>query len=145
MDRRTIYTTEIDGKEVLVYILEGNPTPLARPRFGQNRVFDSQKQRKINHGLALRYIHGNKPLYEGPLRLDVTFYLPAGKSFSAEQRNKLYGTPRPQRPDIDNLIKYILDAANGVLYKDDALIASVYADKVYDKNPRTEFTILELT
>lgn len=35
------------------------------------------------------------------------------------------------RPDIDNYLKSVLDALNGVLWKDDGLIVVVVAKKIY--------------
>lgn len=49
-------------------------------------------------------------------------------------------------PDIDNLQKFIFDAITdtGVIWKDDRLIASLIAKKLYDRNPRTHIIITEL-
>ena len=38
----------------------------------------------------------------------------------------------PKKPDIDNLVKFVLDAANGVLFKDDSQVVRVLATKMYD-------------
>jgi len=35
------------------------------------------------------------------------------------------------KPDVDNLIKFALDACNGVLYGDDKQVVEIYAKKVY--------------
>lgn len=45
------------------------------------------------------------------------------------------------RPDLDNLAKSILDACNGVIYKDDAQIVDLITHKRYDDSPRVEVTI----
>lgn len=137
--------TKKNTKGAIIYTLPGNPTPLARPRFGRNRVFDMQKLLKINHGIILNHIHGNRPFYSGPLSLSATFYLGFPSHMSAKKKRENTGQYRTIRPDLDNYIKYILDVANKVLFYDDALIAVVHAKKIYDPNPRTEFTITELT
>jgi len=146
MDPRTtkrVSPSKIKHKRA-TYILPGSPIPCARPRFGHRRVFDSQKLLKINHGLLIGHIHGNRPLYTGPLKLNAIFYVAVPQPLTAK-KSKLYGTYRDKRPDLDNYIKYILDVSNNVLYTDDALIAVVHAKKIYDPKPRTEFTITELT
>lgn len=134
-----------DAKGAIIYTLPGNPTPLARPRFGRGRIFDKQKLLKINHGIILNHLHNNRPFYSGPLSLSAIFYLGFPSRMSRKRKKQLLGTPRPLRPDIDNYIKYILDVANKILFYDDALIAVVHAKKIYDPDPRTEFTITELT
>lgn len=128
----------------IIYVLPGNPVPLARPRFGKNRIFDCQKLLKVNHGIVLNSIHNNRPLYKGPLVLDVTFFLPIGGSFSEKKRANLENTGHKNRPDLDNLVKYILDASNKILFHDDSLISVIHAQKIYSKDPKTVFTITEL-
>lgn len=114
------------------YIIEGQPIPLQRPRFYNGNVFDCQKREKLFVGVNLRHIHGNRPLFEGPLEVHLTFYMKNQK-----KNGWHYG-----RPDLDNLIKFYLDAANGILYEDDKQIAKIVAEKIYDIDPRTEITII---
>lgn len=48
---------------------------------------------------------------------------------------------RPKRPDIDNLIKLVMDSLEGLVWSDDAQIVEVEAIKVHavqGENPRTE-------
>lgn len=50
-----------------------------------------------------------------------------------------------KRPDVDNLLKLVCDALNGVAWKDDSDIASIFAVKGYSEHPRTEIEIKYLT
>ena len=50
-----------------------------------------------------------------------------------------------KRPDVDNLLKLVCDALNGVAWKDDSDIASTFAVKGYSEVPRTEIEIKYLT
>lgn len=125
-----------------VYVVLGDPTPLARGRFVNRRVWDSQKQEKLIFGLNLKNLHGNKPLFTGPLHLELNFFFPIPRS---KQKKNLAGTYHFFRPDLDNLIKFAADCANGVLFKDDAIIASIKSCKLYDLDkPRTEIIIIPL-
>ena len=67
----------------------------------------------------------------------------------------LFIMPRPQTkyhaaahhiddPDIDNLIKFVFDALNGIFWKDDKYIAKLSASKMYGEEPRTVIEIEEL-
>lgn len=40
------------------------------------------------------------------------------------------------RPDIDNLVKAVTDALNGILWKDDSQIVSLSAEKRYGESGR---------
>ncbi|HVW99243.1 MAG TPA: RusA family crossover junction endodeoxyribonuclease [Candidatus Babeliaceae bacterium] len=139
--------------EVIKYILQGDPVPLARPRVsGANRnIYDSQKLLKRSLLFQLMEQHGSRPPYSGPCHLDAVFYMKMPKgSISKTAAN--VGKPHIFKPDTDNLIKLICDICcmsedgdgPGVLLNDDCVVFSITAKKLYDVNPRTEFTITEI-
>jgi Holliday junction resolvase RusA-like endonuclease len=127
------------------FVLEGDPVPLARARFGQRRVWDSQSELKICRGIELQRQYTFKTPLSGPLHLEVRFYFEPAKRISRKkiiEKNKNY---HAIRPDTDNLIKFICDISNGILFRDDCLVASIKAEKLYDNDrARTEFTLTEL-
>ena len=130
------------------YVRMGNPVPLARPRFNYSqrnpRVYDSQSEQKLISGISLAQQHGDHPFYQGPLHFTAIFYLPLAKSMSRRKADLFEGKPHPQRCDLDNLIKYVLDTAQGVLFANDSAVAIITASKVYSLNPRTVFTLEEI-
>lgn len=136
----------------ITYIITGDPIPLARPRIGGEgrKVYDSQKLIKLSIIHHLREQHNNRPLYTGPCHLEAIFYMKIPKN-SPAKRTAMIGKYHIFKPDADNLVKFIADLAcmktindEDVLLKDDCIIASISAKKIYDLNPRTEFTITEL-
>ena len=48
-----------------------------------------------------------------------------------------------KKPDLSNLIKFIEDAFNNVLWKDDALISYMFATKKYSFEPKTMIFVKE--
>ena len=79
-------------------------------------------------------------MIEGPcvLRIDAYFEVPKSKSKRFREA-ALNGTERPtKKPDIDNIVKAIQDALNGLAYKDDAYIVHLACQKFYRDNPRVE-------
>ena len=46
-----------------------------------------------------------------------------------------------KKPDLDNLLKFTKDCLNGVVWKDDAQVFSIIAEKRYDPNPKTIISI----
>lgn len=46
-----------------------------------------------------------------------------------------------KKPDIDNIIKIVLDALNGVAYYDDSQVCKVNFMKMYSENPRLKILI----
>ena len=48
-------------------------------------------------------------------------------------------------PDLqDNCIKYLCDVSQNIIYKNDSAVSAIKAIKLYDMNPRTEFTITQI-
>ena len=104
------------------------PVPKGRPKTAiiNNRVivYTPSKTRASENSIrqytsiAMR----SRPPLECPLILEVIFYLKKGKSVKRD-------VPCV-KPDYDNLAK-ILDACNGILWKDDALIVDSH---IYKRN-----------
>lgn len=119
------------------YVILGSPVALARPRFASShkRVYDSQANMKLVHGIELSKQHGEAPLLSGPLHLDIKFIF-------AITRKKSQCCDKPYfcRPDLDNLIKYYADISTGIIYADDCIITSINASKVYGSEPKTIFS-----
>lgn len=126
----------------MIYIIPGDPIPLARARYGNRRVWDSQKEVKLISGISLTQQHQEKPFFKGPLHMDLVFYIEL-----PHNRRKPYKHQfdyHYYKPDLDNLIKFIADIANGILYTDDCIISSISAKKIYDYEPRTQITLREI-
>lgn len=122
------------------YFIKGDPVALQRFRLGHGHIFDGQKSEKVIHGIDLQYQHDDRPFYEGPLKLVIEFHFKKTKS----NKKSVTGDWFFYRPDLSNLIKYVEDVANNILYHDDCLIAQIYAKKIYSDEPHTEFYIEEL-
>jgi Holliday junction resolvase RusA-like endonuclease len=118
------------------------PISQARARLAGKRFYNAQSQEKMAFGFILKNQHGNEPLFNKAISVDITFYMPQLKNWSAEKRKETI--MHSSRPDLDNLEKFLLDAMVNVLITDDNIICSMSAKKVYDSNPRTEFIITEI-
>lgn len=116
----------------IVFEVLTEPVPLARPRFARGRMYLPQKSRdyrKILQKAARSAMDNFKPL-TGALFCHLNFY----RKFKATSRN--YG-------DLDNHVKAVFDALNGICYGDDAQIVRFSAAKNTDKvePPRIEVEI----
>jgi Holliday junction resolvase RusA-like endonuclease len=127
-----------------LYIIPGDPTPLARARFTRDRVFDSQKHAKFAWGILLRNQHDESPFFCGPLGMDIVFFMPIAASSSSKKKASLMDKFHISKPDISNLLKFLEDCAQGILYNDDCIISQISCKKIYSDNPRTEFKVFEL-
>lgn len=75
--------------------------------------------------------------------VDIESYMPIPKSLSKHKRKALEGDCiyHNKKPDGDNLMKFVFDCANGILFKDDSQIVKGSFEKIYSSNPRTVINI----
>ena len=128
------------------------PKPQPRPRVTARgkfaHAYEPKSITQYKRLIASKYrsVYKQQLPLTGALSVDVRFYRPIQKSISKiERQRRLLGQSLPTvRPDIDNYVKAILDALNGLAFKDDSQIAVLYARKIYSENPRTEIEITEI-
>lgn len=72
-----------------------------------------------------------------PLRIYIHAYFEPAKSISKTKRiDMLTAKIRPtKKPDIDNIAKVVLDALNGIAYKDDTQVVALEIRKFYKDKP----------
>jgi Holliday junction resolvase RusA-like endonuclease len=128
------------GRAVCQITLVGEPKGKGRPRFTRlGRAYTPAKTR--SYEAALRYAAqeamDGRPPFEGPLRLEVTAWLPIPTSWSGKkQKQAAAGELRPTtRPDFDNYLK-ALDALNEVVWRDDAQVVTQSFAKFYSVQPK---------
>lgn len=121
------------NSHIKTYVIQGDPVALARARFARGSVYDPQKNLKFITSLMLKNQHGDLDFHRGPLHLTVTFFMGIARHTKRPYYHHIY------RPDLDNLIKWINDISNNILFEDDCTVSKITATKVYDETPRTEF------
>lgn len=136
-----------------MFEIPGSPIGQGRPKFstinGHARAYDPEKSRNYKAYVKMLATQAMKDsgfaMIEGPcvLRIDAYFEVPKSKSKKFREA-ALSGLEYPtKKPDIDNIIKAIQDALNGLAYKDDALIVKLGVVKLYSEIPRVEVTLIE--
>lgn len=131
------------------FTVEGNPVGKSRPRWGNGHMYTpkltSQYEQLIKSYFYEKYGMAQKPLVAPVgVRLKIVYPIPVSTS-KANSRKMLSGvTAAVCKPDLDNVIKIVLDALNGIAYKDDSDIIAVSATKEYGKVPRVEIQIQEI-
>ena len=130
----------------MILTLYGKPQPKERPKVYNGHGITPTKTRQYEARLAEAWRAKYPTPVETPVSMNVTFYLPTPTSWSKKKKELAErGIIRPtSRPDVDNLVKIILDGLNGVAYLDDKQVVEVYASKWYSEDPRTDVRIEEL-
>jgi crossover junction endodeoxyribonuclease RusA len=123
----------------LRFIVHGTPQPKGSTRalLRQRRdgivagvVADNAKTGQWQRAVAWAAKVQTPELWTGPVAVDVTFRLarPVRQSAAARLTTDLAVAVRP---DLDKLMRAVLDALTGVCYGDDGQVATVTARKLY--------------
>lgn len=131
------WLTEKDGYRALRMELPGAPIPLARPRFGNERVYMKSEQREAMELMQWAIMtemrkHGLRQVIQKPCRLTMLFMY---------QGDKKKQGPKVTKPDVDNLVKFVMDAGSKVLWADDNQIYSIDATKQWGAENLTIFIV----
>lgn len=123
------------------FIIPGIPTPYRKVKESDRRDYDEQRIKQSNIAIEVENIFGDRRPLQGPLHLDITFFFPVPRNAPIE---RIRNTPFPYKPSMDRLTNFLLDAVVGVLIETKNNISSSIQRKMYDINPRTEFTLIEI-
>ena len=124
----------------VTFFVPGKPRGKGRPRFSGKRAYTDDQTKAYEERIAWKYrkAAGAFRFPDGIfLRIRVQQQMPVPQSASKTRKTEmLEGRVFPSaKPDLDNVIKAVLDALNGVAYKDDARVVGLYSQKVYSENP----------
>ncbi len=101
-----------------------NRVPLKRrPRFTrQGHAYVDEKTKADQEAVAKAY-RGKR--HDGAVRLDVHVY----RALPKDRPKGTTSEPDIIRPDLDNIVKAIMDGLNGVAYLDDSQVVEIHAYK----------------
>lgn len=103
-------------------IIEGKPMSKARPRFRRDgKVYASPEQVAAEQALGWKLKEWFSEPIEGNLAVACIFY-----------------RATKQRVDVDNMLKHVMDSANGIIWHDDSQVTAQVGVIEYDpERPRT--------
>lgn len=132
----------------------GEPLAQGRMRMavvkGQARGFDPPKSRswKADAKTILRDAMraAGLSLFDGPVAVifETRFTSPRSKDRKRDPRPERW---HPQRPDVDNLLKAMMDACKGIVWRDDSQVALNMQPKLFSAQgepPLTVFRVVAL-
>ncbi len=129
-------------------IILGQPQGKGRPRVTRRGTYTPKKTKDYQKLVQTSFISQNRnhiPSLE-PIEARLKCFYQIPKAASKVKREKMIqGEIRPVvKPDLDNVAKAVLDALNGLAYKDDNQIISLKVEKYYDEVARVEAEIREV-
>lgn len=133
-------------KTDVTFWLEGEPVAKARPRWSRGKIYTPSKTTKAENEIRKAYKEADGQEILGPVCVSMTFCLQTPKNWSKAKKGlaQLLELLPTKRPDLDNLVKTVFDALNGLAYEDDKQICELHAYKTYNETPRTCVRVREI-
>jgi len=124
---------------MISFRVNGIPIPQGSMKVIKGRVLHSQGSALAAWRSTIGWeasLAGAKPHSE-PVRITVTFFMP---------RPRTVKRPYPSvAPDLDKLIRGVLDGLTGIAYADDGQVIQIQAQKVYGASVGAEIKLETLT
>jgi len=116
------------------YTILGIPRPQGRPRFFRRGNFvgtyDPKESRQYKDNVSAQLAAQSPVILDGPLYMRVDFFLPRPKTLPKKVVHHV------KKPDVDNLLKGVMDSCKGILWHDDTQVVYLVATKYYGDPPR---------
>lgn len=133
--------------EKTVFTVYGDPIGKARPRWFRGHMYTPKKTRMYEEKIreSFREEGGKKFPDECYIGVKVICYYKIPKSASGKKKEEMNtGILRPvKKPDIDNVLKCVLDGLNGTAYEDDKQVVRCSISKHYGFSPKIMVTVYE--
>nr|DAF69103.1 MAG TPA: Endodeoxyribonuclease RusA [Bacteriophage sp.] len=132
---------------IIEFTIPGAPQGKARARTTKFGSYTPEKTVLYENLIKISYQQATEKYFDGPLRVIINaFYEPAKSTSKKRMSAMLEGSIRPtKKPDIDNIAKVVLDALNGIAYKDDTQVIELIVNKVYGQLASVNVTIEEVS
>lgn len=127
--------------------VEGKVQPKQRPRFRRagNKVFTYTPKATVDYENLIKegFLRKCKNMggYLGNVEMEIIARFKPPKSTSKKKYALLLNTPFLKKPDLDNAVKSICDALNGVAYNDDNQVSKIMVSKIYYEVDEVEVVI----
>lgn len=128
----------------------GQPIAKQRPRVTRSGIAYTPSK-TVNYETLVKYtyqsLYPHRELMLGCIEATIIAVFPIPKSYPKYKTTCLicgrYNYDK--KPDCDNLAKIILDALNGIAYKDDSQVTSLHINKEYGTQPKVIVELKEIS
>lgn len=130
--------------------IEGKPTGKGRPRFKRMgnfvQTYTPEATKEYEKLVGMRFQNSGGAITDKPVRVEiVAFFAPPKSTKKRDRIEMLANRILPEKkPDVDNIAKIILDALNGIAYKDDSQVVDLSVKKCFAAEARVYVHIEEI-
>ena len=133
---------------MITFKVEGKPRGKGRPRFTKTGHAYTDEKTQLYESLvkirARERMRGKLPIKEEVSIVIIARYAIPQRDSKKLRERKIDKEIRPTvKPDIDNVVKAILDGMNGIVYSDDKQVTMLSAIKEYSEEPCVMVNISE--
>jgi Holliday junction resolvase RusA-like endonuclease len=133
----------------IMFTIYGHPVAKGRPRFSTRGKFpvaytpEKTKTYESEVGMMAKAAMGASQALEGALEafIYVTFPVPASYSKKRTEDCLNDTEKHTKRPDLDNVVKAVIDGMSEIVFLNDSQITSIHATKVYGEIPKVEVMV----
>lgn len=139
------------------FVFDGHVMPMQRPRVtrsGMSYIPKETQKSKRAIARAFKNMCGDVDPFDGPVAVSITIYRPMTKALAKKLdvaiRHGRELDPSlflaPTKPDLDNQIKTVLDALEGLAYINDSQVVDISAHKRYaNYDAESEYAVIEIS
>lgn len=136
----------------IMFTVYGEPIAKGRPRFSTRGKFpvaytpEKTKTYESEVGMMAKVAMGASKALEGPLEafIYVTFPVPASYTKKRTEACLKGFEQHTKKPDLDNVVKSVIDGMDKVVFDNDSQITSIHATKVYGETAKVEVLVRQV-
>ena len=133
----------------IMFTVYGHPVAKGRPRFSTRGKFpvaytpEKTKNYESEVAMMAKAAMGASEPLEGALEafIYVTFPVPASYSKKRTEACLIDSEKHTKRPDLDNVIKCVIDGMDKIVFLNDSQITSIHSTKVYGEVGKVEVLV----
>ena len=133
----SVLITNINPSRIKL-VISGRPIVKTRPRFSRHGVYNPHEQMEQDLRVAvarLTFLYNGESVHHFPPRVSLSMYVIFHFTNQAAFA----------KPDVDNLLKHVMDSLQGSVYPNDGTIVRVVAEKKLSNSQHTSVAIYRNT
>ena len=136
----------------IMFTVYGEPVAKGRPRFSTRGKFpvaytpEKTKTYESEVGMMAKVAMGASEAFKGALEafIYVTFPIPPSYSKKRAEACLNDSEKHTKRPDLDNVVKAVIDGMDKIVFDNDSQITSIHATKVYGQVAKVEVMVKQV-
>jgi Holliday junction resolvase RusA-like endonuclease len=133
----------------IMFTIYGHPIAKGRPRFSTRGKFpvaytpEKTKTYESEVGMMAKAAMGASKVLEGALEAFIYVTFPVPPSYSKKRTEACLNDveKHTKRPDLDNVIKAVIDGMDKIVFNNDSQITSIHSTKVYGEVAKVEVMV----